>query len=764
MKYLTDFIIKDLRSLKVEFSKRPLFLLALIVVLVSFLYANFFYKSKPLPYKDKENVTFTGTVLSIEADNSGLVSSLDIKADIPGRKRPNCVCYVNDFPLNESDVFLGSEVMVSGSFRYFRKDFNHGEFDAFSYRENRGYEFYVNMSSLKTLSVQKFAPREFFHKLKRIFCKSVLKYCPLEGSIVNTLLFGERSGLSKERKELFKYANLSHFLVLSGLHFSLAGGGIYILIRKSGMLRRYAALFSILFVFFYAALAGFGVSVIRAVIMFSVRLFADVINRSYDILSALSLSAIITLLLNPLYINDPAFIYSYAAVAAIALYFTYLFRPLRKERYKYVLVKYSPEDNIAHAKEYLSVPVILYVLLSVFTLRIQSYSNLLSIPVNLLLGALSGPVITLCALAFLCSLLGLKVPAAIFDFLIALIMRILDKLSMLVSKADIFKIIYSPSFLQAIIYIFSIVLLAFVLRRFLPKMIQHIVLLSVAILCLSPVKTSFSSAFLYVGQGNCTVVRLSKRNALLFDGGSTSRSDVGKNVILPYLMSEGITHIEDIYLSHEDADHINGIGYLIAGSENIKVKRIVFPAVHFSDKGNNSSSLSPIDESSFNEIFDVAKRNNVKTALIQAGGSICYDKVSLLCLWPDGKDLFCDPNKDSAVLWLKYKDFDMLIPGDATSETEERIQKNIPKADVYICAHHGSRYSSNAKTLELLSPSLTVISCGKDNRYGHPHKETLERLRNVGSIVLRTDECGTITVTPTRKGLKVQTYLKTNSP
>ena len=136
----------------------------------------------------------------------------------------------------------------------------------------------------------------------------------------------------------------------------------------------------------------------------------------------------------------------------------------------------------------------------------------------------------------------------------------------------------------------------------------------------------------------------------------------------------------------------------------------------------------------------------------------------MCCLWPDGGDLFCDPNKDSAVLWLKYKDFDMLIPGDATSETEEKIRKYLSKVDVYICAHHGSRYSSGEKTLGLLRPTLTVISCGKDNRYGHPHKETLERLRNVGSFFLRTDECGTITVTPTRKGLKVQTYLKTNSP
>jgi|GEM_PF-1797311 len=764
MKDLTAFITKDLKSLKVEFKKRPLFLLALTVVFVSFIYANFFHKGRSWPYKEKENVTFTGTVLSIEADYSGLVSSLDIKADIPGRKRPNCVCYVNGFALNESEVFLGSEVMISGSFRHFRKDYNHGEFDAFSYRENRGYEFYVNLSSLKTLSVRKFAPKEFFYDLRRTFCKCVLKYCPLEGNIVNTLLFGERSGLSEKRKELFKYANLSHFLVLSGLHFSLAGGGIYILVKRSGMLRRYAALFSILFVFFYAALAGFSVSVIRALIMFSVRLFADVINRSYDILSALSLSAIVTLLLNPLYINDPAFIYSYTAVTAIALYFTYLFRPLRKERYKYVLLKYSREDNIAQVKEYLSVPVILYVLLSVFTLRIQSYSNLLSIPVNLLLGVVSGPVITLCALAFLCSLLGLKVPAAIFDFLIALIMRILDKLSILVSKADIFKIVYSPTFLQAFIYILSIVLLAFVLRRFLPKMIQHIILLSVAILCLSPLKTSFSSAFLYVGQGNCTVVRLSKRNALLFDGGSTSRSDVGKNIILPYLMSEGITHIEDIYLSHEDADHINGIEYLISGSENIKVKRIVFPAVNFSDKGKGSSSPAPIDESSFKEIFDAAKEKDVSTAFIQQKGRVCYGGVSLCCLWPDGGDLFCDPNKDSAVLWLKYKDFDMLIPGDATSETEEKIRKYLSKVDVYICAHHGSRYSSDEKTLGLLRPTLTVISCGKDNRYGHPHKETLERLRNVGSFFLRTDECGTITVTPTRKGLKVQTYLKTNNP
>ena len=379
---------------------------------------------------------------------------------------------------------------------------------------------------------------------------------------------------------------------------------------------------------------------------------------------------------------------------------------------------------------------------------------------NLFLGLVSGPVIILCALAFLSSVLHLKILAIVFDFLIALIMRILDTLSTIVSKADAFKIVYSPSAFQAFAYILTLVLLAFVLRRTLPDMMRPVILLSVMILCLSPVKTSFSVSSLYVGQGNCTVVRLSKRNALIFDGGSTSRSNVGKNVILPYLMSEGITVIEDIYLSHEDADHINGIGYLINGSENIDVRRTVFPAVGFPSKGETGRSYAGISEPGFKDLFDKAKEKHVSKAFIQKGATVCYDKVSLYCLWPDTDDLFNDPNKDSAVLWLKYKDFDMLIPGDATAETEKKIQKYIANADLYICAHHGSRYSSDEDMLKELRPTLTVISCGKDNRYGHPHKETLERLRCVNSIVYRTDECGAITITPLKKGLKVETYTK----
>ena len=761
---LAIFVKNDLHTLKTEFSKHPLFLIALIVVFVSFGYANLFHKSNDLPFNDKDPVTLTGKVLSLKADGSGNVSSLEIKADVPGRGRQKCICYVNDIELNETAVFLGSDVTFSGLFRRFSENYNPGEFDAFSYYESRGYHFYVNLSSVKTLSRKRFLPREMFYNLRRYFCKCVLKYCPLEGNIVNTLLFGDRSGLDEERKELFKYANLSHFLVLSGLHFSLAGGGIYVLIRKCGLIRKYSALFSILFVFFYACLAGFTVSVIRAVIMFSVRLFADVINRSYDILSALSLAAVVTLIINPLYIKDPAFIYSYTAVTAIAIYYTFLYKPLRKERYKYVLEKYTKEDTLARIKEYISVPVILYLSLSVFTLHIQSYSNLLSIPVNLFLGLVSGPVIILCALAFLSSLLHLKLFAIIFDFLIAIIMRILDKLSMLVAKADLFKIVYSPTFLQTFVYVVTIVLLAFVFRRTLPKMMRPVIMLGVMIVCMSPFETSFSSTSLYVGQGNCTVVRLSKRSALIFDGGSTSRSKVGKNVILPYLMSEGITNIEDIYLSHEDADHINGIEHLITGSENIKVRRIVFPAVNFSGKKETSLPFAGISEGSFADLYATSKENKTKTAFVQKGASVSYGAVSLYCLWPDKDDLLHDPNKDSAVLWLKYKDFDMLIPGDATFETEEKIQNALSKADVYICAHHGSRYSSGEDTLSKIRPTVTVISCGKNNRYGHPHKETLERLKDANSIVYRTDECGMIKVTPKRKGIKVKTYLKTNSP
>ncbi len=779
------------------FKARPLFGFALAVILYSIIYYVVYHfggtgalsgtqGGVALGYADKgADITVVGRVTDKTVDENGNVTSFEIKiksiSNSPRRMRSGgkrssgkqsggkkCMCYVNNIVISDGAVPYGAVVEVSGEMGSFKRARNPGEFDSYMYHANHGSEYYVNLKKLSIVSKPRFPLHEWFHRLRNRFTRGVLEYCPLEGETINTLLFADKSGLDETRKELYKGSGIRHFLVLSGLHFSLAGGGIYVLFRKTGLKRYKCALMSILFVLLYGCLVGFTISVLRAVIMFLMRLVADAINRSYDILSALSLACAVTLITNPLYIGDSAFLYSYVAVFSIAFFYTYLFREFEKRVYQRVFDRTSLRARAAKLKEALIIPFVIYFSMIGLSLRFQSYSNLLSIPLNLLLGVFSPIVIVFSALAWAGAMLRFRLLAGIFDFLLALILRLFDGLSALIVRAHPFKIIYKPSLLGIAVYMVILVLVVFVFARCGNKNLSMVWLLSAVLVCFSPSFARFSVTFLSVGQGDGAVIRLDKRHAIIVDCGSSSEQNVGEKVLVPFLMAEGITEITDIYLSHSDADHINGIVAAIE-DPNIRVRRVVLP-----DAGDEG----------LNEIIEACEKHGTDVTVIRAGAVVTYGDrrcgdsrksarkarsvagpMHITCLWPDRSRLIGDKNADSMVLWLSRGRFDVIFSGDATAETESRMTLHHPwlasedsSVEVYKCAHHGSSTSSSPEWMLDMRPAITVISCGLNNRYGHPHAVTLETLAKCGSIVYRTDHSGAVTVTPGARKISVKTY------
>ena len=751
-------------------------------------------------YADKgTDITAVGRVTDKTVDLEGNITSFEIKVnrfagtseqnnvtDQKTRASDRCICYVNKTVIKDNaavkdravvkdcaaikddEVPYGAIVEVSGEMGFFKRARNPGEFDSYMYHANHGSEYYVNLKRLSIVSKPRFPLHEWFHRLRNRFTRGVLEYCPLEGETINTLLFADKSGLDETRKELYKGSGIRHFLVLSGLHFSLAGGGIYVLFRKTGLKRYKCALMSIVFVLLYGCLVGFTISVLRAVIMFLMRLMADAINRSYDILSSLSLACAVTLITNPLYIGDSAFLYSYVAVFSIAFFYTYLFREFEKRVYQRVFDRTSLRARAAKLKEALIIPFVIYFSMIGLSLRFQSYSNLLSIPLNLLLGVFSPIVIVFSALAWGGAMLRFRLFAGIFDFLLALILRMFDGLSALIVRADPYKILYRPSLLRIVLYVVILVLVVFVFARRGNKNLSVLWLLSAVLVCFSPSFARFNVTFLSVGQGDGSVIRLDKRHAVVVDCGSSSEQNVGEKVLVPFLMAEGITEITDIYLSHSDADHINGIAAAIE-DPNIRVRRVVLP-----DAGDEG----------FNEIIEACERHGTDVTVIRAGAVVTYGDrrrddsrkntgkarnvtgpMHITCLWPEHDRLIGDKNADSMVLWLSRGQFDAIFSGDATAETESRMTLHPPwlasedsSVEIYKCAHHGSSTSSSSEWMIDMRPAITVISCGLNNRYGHPHAVTLETLVKCGSLVYRTDHSGAVTVTPGVRKISVKTY------
>ena len=277
-----------------------------------------------------------------------------------------------------------------------------------------------------------------------------------------------------------------------------------------------------------------------------------------------------------------------------------------------------------------------------------------------------------------------------------------------------------------------------------------------------------SVTFLDVGQGDCILVRVSTGQTYLFDCGSTSRSGVGEYVLLPCLKYYGIRSIDALFLSHPDADHVNGALELLAMGDKsgIAIRQLVLPAVREADREKQLGELVKAAENS-------PQGSPVLVGYLSAGESWDCGGAVFTCLHPARNYGAEDANQYSECLLVEFGEKDqkqagqkwtLLLTGDVEGNGEEAMfqelrKRNVGGLTVLKAAHHGSRNSTSEELLAWLTPKVTVISCGRDNRYGHPHKELLERLEASGTFVLQTAQRGAITIVYKDGKVRISTYL-----
>jgi len=267
-----------------------------------------------------------------------------------------------------------------------------------------------------------------------------------------------------------------------------------------------------------------------------------------------------------------------------------------------------------------------------------------------------------------------------------------------------------------------------------------------------------------VGQGDGIVIRNDNGRIYLYDCGSSDVSMVGKYRLLPFLRYKGYGKIQGIFISHMDKDHTNGILELLqrAKEENMKISYLFLP---------ESVKYIMEDIKKVTEMEELANQNGTQVKYLEQGDVVTDGKLKFCCLYPgetEGVNLNKDErNNKSQVLFVEYKDFSMLLTGDVEKEGENEILQYVKqnggklKCDVLKVAHHGSSGSSSVDFLEYINPDLSLISCGEGNSYGHPHKETLERLENAGSRILSTKESGQLTLKIRKKKVEVVEYKET---
>ncbi len=234
-------------------------------------------------------------------------------------------------------------------------------------------------------------------------------------------------------------------------------------------------------------------------------------------------------------------------------------------------------------------------------------------------------------------------------------------------------------------------------------------------------------SFIDVGQGDCSLLSCNGVN-ILVDGGESHYA----GTVLSYLRSVGVDKIDCYVLTHPHSDHIGASASIIS---SLPVEQIFI--THFSEFNMPTTNT-------YENVLDAISETSANVVEVAAGDTFKIGDVELNIVAPfEESD---DYNDMSIVFTASYKDTEILFTGDTTKKIEKQILTNgyDVDCDVLKVAHHGSSTSSSAEFVDAVSPELSVISCGENNSYGHPHNEILELFENRALNFMRTDELGTI--------------------
>ena len=535
-----------------------------------------------------------------------------------------------------------------------------------------------------------------------------------KNGIIGAIILGDKTDLDSDIKELYSVSGIAHILAISGLHISFIGMAIYRLLR-----RRFRFLFSaavsIPVVLSFGIMSGFGISTIRAIIMFILKIIGEVLGRKYDAITAISLAGLVLLVQNPFVVCNSGFQMSFGAIIAIVLIL-----PIVEE------ILNTDNKIIKVISANFTISLVMNPILAWNYYELPTFSFLLNIV-----------VVPLMSVVIVSSIAGIFCSCIMFGFGKVVIfpgcgiLELYTFLCNIINKSSVASIVVGQPKVTIIIVYYAILLVVLfglknirtkytraekerniikketglVLekkakkeRRIKGQNVKLRLACIVGFLLLNCLiyyipNQGFYITFINVGQGDGILIHGDNGTKVMVDGGSTSEKQVAKNCIVPYLKAEGIGTIDYSIITHTDKDHISGI---------LEIKK---------------------------------------------GDTLSLGKTKIKCIYPETTTTASDKNDYCTVLSVKNKTSKILLTGDISKKIEEKIKDDIEENyTVLKVAHHGSNYSSSEKFLKKVNPKYSIISVGKNNSYGHPGNETMERLRKQGGVIYRTDEKGGITI------------------
>ena len=520
---------------------------------------------------------------------------------------------------------------------------------------------------------------------------------------------------------------------------SVIGMGCYKLFGKARLPQSVNIIFTIGIMYCYGTMTGMGVSVLRAYIMFGMHLFAKLIGRTYDLLTAVTVAALVTLVQQPMYIQHSGFLFSFGAICGIGI-----FLPVVEEN----LFGQSKAEKALLSGVAISVTTLPVYLC--FYYEFPPYSvflNLIVIPCMTFV--LVGGLITLgAAVCFLPLGTATAYP-------VHLLLCFYEKCcNLCLHLPDNKWVIGCPKPWQ--IAVFPGILLGLVVwNHKLSKFCFWQGVLCALFILTIRLPQGLQVTMVDVGQGDCIYLTEDSGMHMLIDGGSSDKSDVAEYQMIPYLKHEGVSYLDAVVITHPDSDHISGICAMLeeAGVNGISIGTLYMPDV--GGTGRNKE---------YHDLERLAQEAGVPVRYLSNGDILRCGKVMLTCIHPGKGWEEDEPNVYSTVLYLQYGSFTALFTGDLEGEGEKlvrgRLTDIVPAEGITLLkvAHHGSKNSTDSAFLQIVDPQIALISAGQNNRYGHPHEELLKRLEDCGCVIYRTQESGAVTVRVRNGRVRVEEF------
>ena len=662
------------------------------ILFITFIIYALIITSIPMKTTYKENdSTFEGNILSIK--------KYDTKTTFIIKEKNKTEKILVNYYEKIDKINLGDKVKIKGTLKLPSKNTVPNLFNYRKYLNNNNIYYILTASEITKIKNNTKILTHYKNKLQKYINRKKAH------TYLNIFILSNKNDLDKEVLNSYQANGLSHLFSISGMHITLLLGTILKLLDKVSYNRYYKYIFLIIILIIYMYLTDFTPSILRSGIMFILLTLNKLFNFKIKTKNIIMLTFIIIVLINPYYIYNLGFQLSYL----ISFYLIIFAHIINKHK------NYFKKIFITSLISFLvSFPII-----------ISNYYqvNLLSILINLLFV----PIISYIVLPL--AFITLILPT---DSLLILTMDILEGISLSLTNINYLLLeLPKPSIYLIIIY-YAIITLLLINKKCFISLLTTIFIHKISI----NFNPNMEILFLDVSQGDSILLHYphNKYN-ILIDTGGNYNYEISKNIIIPYLKSKGINKIDYLILTHGDYDHMGESINLI---ENFKVEKVIFNCGEFNDL---EKELIKVLEKKKIKYYSCIKELNIDNSKLYFLQTKEYD----------------NENDNSSVIYFNYYNYKFLFMGDASTEREKDILEkyNLKDVDFLKVGHHGSNTSSSEEFINSINPKYSLISVGKNNRYGHPNKEVLDTLND--SKIYRTDQDGSIMFKIKKDKLQIET-------